>query len=115
MPPQYQVAGRIYKIEKDQDSFKLSLVRDQKIHKIEFGKAPPHSEFLVEGDLIAVISAQEITLLAPQTRSLPARSFDKELLQKWEKYQQLVRDFFHQENFLEIKNAVSCSMSWYRT
>lgn len=103
MPPEAKVAGRIYKIEKDGASLKLSLQRDQKIHKIEFANVPLYSEFLSEGDIVAVVSATEILLLAPQTRSLPTRHFNPELLQQWELYQQSLRDFFRAEGFLEIK------------
>lgn len=103
MPSQYQVAGRVYKIEKDGESLRLTLFRDQKVHKVKFEKAPLHSEFLSEGDLVAVISADEILLLAPQKNSLPARQFNKELLEKWNSYLQGLRQFFAGQGFLEVK------------
>ncbi|KHD89819.1 MAG: lysyl-tRNA synthetase [Bdellovibrio sp. ArHS] len=103
MPPDAQVAGRIYKIERDGDLLKLTLIRDNKIHKIEFASAPAYSEFLSEGDVVAIISATELVLLAPQKTSLPSRSYNKNLLQQWALYVQGLRDFFTQEGFLELK------------
>lgn len=103
MPAQYQVAGRIYQIEKDGESLKLVLQRDSKTHKIQFEKAPTNSEFLTEGDLVAVISADEICLLAPQKRSLPRRKLDKETLKTWNVYMQGLRDFFKGQDFMELK------------
>ncbi|WII73550.1 EF-P lysine aminoacylase EpmA [Bdellovibrio sp. 22V] len=102
MPPQYQVAGRIYKIERDPHFLKITVIRDQKEHKIEFAKPPAHSEFLHEGDLIAVVSAAEIILLAPALVSLPAHRFNKEILSQWSVFVQGVRDFFVKDHFLEI-------------
>ncbi|MGZ3775099.1 MAG: EF-P lysine aminoacylase EpmA [Bdellovibrio sp.] len=103
MPLQYQAAGRIYKIENEGASLRLTLVRDQKVHKISFEQAPPYSEFLIEGDLVAVISAEEILLLAPQKESLPGRQYNKELLEKWGCYLQALRRFFMENGFLEVK------------
>ncbi|WP_373998951.1 EF-P lysine aminoacylase EpmA [Bdellovibrio bacteriovorus] len=110
MPSDAQAAGRIYKIEKDGESLKLTLSRDNKIHKIEFAKAPEHSEFLLEGDLVAVVSATQIVLLAPQKSPLPKRIFNKDLLASWSEYLQGIKDFFTQEEFLELKtpSLVTC-------
>ncbi|KYG63528.1 EF-P lysine aminoacylase GenX [Bdellovibrio bacteriovorus] len=110
MPSGAQAAGRIYKIEKDGESLKLTLSRDNKIHKIEFAKAPEHSEFLLEGDLVAVVSATQIVLLAPQKAPLPKRIFNKDLLASWSEYLQGIKDFFTQEEFLELKtpSLVAC-------
>lgn len=103
MPSQYQAAGRIYKIERDGESLRLIIVRDQKVHKVKFEVAPKYSEFLAEGDLIAVVSADQILLLAPQKTSLPSRHFNKELLEKWNSYLQGLRQFFTGLGFLEVK------------
>ncbi|WP_413569493.1 EF-P lysine aminoacylase EpmA [Bdellovibrio sp. HCB117] len=110
MPSEAQAAGRIYKIEKEGESLKLTLSRDNKFHKIEFDKAPEHSEFLIEGDLVAVVSATRIVLLAPQKSALPKRTFNKELLARWSEYLQGLRDFFTQEDFLELRtpSLVAC-------
>lgn len=110
MPSHFKVAGRIYKIERDGESLKLTLSRDQKNHKVEFAKAPVYSEFLMEGDLVAVLSATEICLLAPQKKSLPVRTYNKELLERWGVYLQGVRDFFRSLDFVEIKTPtlVAC-------
>nr|WP_295905735.1 EF-P lysine aminoacylase EpmA [uncultured Bdellovibrio sp.] len=103
MPAHSKAAGRIYQIERDGESLKLILQRDQKTHKIQFEKAPPYSEFLIEGDLVAVVSSEEILLLAPQKRSLPRRQFDPELLKTWNVYVQGLRDFFTSQDFIELK------------
>lgn len=110
MPSEAQAAGRIYKIEKDGESLKLTLSRDNKFHKIEFAKAPEYSEFLLEGDLVAVVSATQIVLLAPQKSPLPKRTFNKDLLASWSEYLQGIKDFFTQEEFLELKtpSLVTC-------
>lgn len=102
MPLQYQVAGRVYRIERDEKSLNLTLSRDRKIHKVEFARAPRYSEFLAEGDLVAVVSVNEILLLAPQKSALPARIYNKEILQQWGMYIQGLRDFFRSRDFIEL-------------
>lgn len=103
MPEKIQVAGRIFAIEHDSGALKLTLQRDQKIHKVHFAKAPPYSEFLLEGDVVAVVSPEEILLLAPQKAPLPRRTLAPEALMKWNHYVQGLRDFFLSHDFLEIK------------
>lgn len=110
MPLQYQVAGRVYRIERDEKSLNLTLSRDWKIHKVEFTRAPRYSEFLAEGDLVAVVSVNEILLLAPQKSALPARIYNKEILQQWGMYIQGLRDFFRSRDFIELHtpSLVTC-------
>ncbi|MFV8256307.1 EF-P lysine aminoacylase EpmA [Bdellovibrio bacteriovorus] len=103
MPENAQAAGRIYQIEREGDALKLVLHRDSETHKIQFEKAPKHSEFLIEGDIVAVVSAAEVVLLAPQRQSLPNRSYDKDLTQKWGTYLQALREFFVSQGFVELK------------
>ncbi|MGE9744737.1 EF-P lysine aminoacylase EpmA [Bdellovibrio bacteriovorus] len=103
MPENAQAAGRIYQIEREGDALKLVLHRDSQTHKIQFEKAPKHSEFLIEGDIVAVVSAAEVVLLAPQKQSLPNRSYNKELTQKWGTYLQSLREFFVSQGFVELK------------
>lgn len=103
MPENAQAAGRIYQIDRDGDSLKLVLHRDSQTHKIQFEKAPKHSEFLIEGDIVAVVSASEVVLLAPQKKSLPNRSYNKELTLKWGTYLQSLREFFVSQGFVELK------------
>lgn len=103
MPENAQAAGRIYQIERDGDSLKLVLHRDSQTHKIQFEKAPKQSEFLIEGDIVAVVSASEVVLLAPQKKSLPTRSYNKEVTQKWGTYLQSLREFFVSQGFVELK------------
>lgn len=110
MPPQYKVAGRIYKIERDSQTLSLTLIRDQKNHHIKFAKAPPYSEFLEEGDIVAIVSEQEVILLTPQKEMVRDRSFNKQLLQDWNLYLQSLRDFFSKKDFTEIRTPalVTC-------
>lgn len=103
MPESAQAAGRIYQIERDGEALKLVLHRDSQTHKIQFEKAPKHSEFLIEGDIVAVVSASEVVLLAPQKKSLPNRSYNKEVTQKWGTYLQSLREFFVSQGFVELK------------
>lgn len=103
MPLSHQAAGRIYRIEREGDSLRLTLVRDQKKHKIEFSKAPPHSEFLIEGDLVAIVSINEVLLLAPQKSPLPARNYNRDVLEQWGVYVQGLRDFLRSMDFIEVK------------
>lgn len=103
LPAQTKVAGRIYRIEREEDGLSLELIRDQKIHKVDFKKAPKNSEYLQEGDLVAVSSAEDLVLLAPQTTAMPARQFDKAFLQEWSDYLQAIRMFFKKMDFTEIK------------
>ncbi|MGZ3843663.1 MAG: EF-P lysine aminoacylase EpmA, partial [Bdellovibrio sp.] len=71
MPAQYQVAGRIYKIAKEGETLRLEILRDSRLHKVFFKTAPIVFDYLIEGDLVAVISETEILLLAPYLQSLP--------------------------------------------
>lgn len=103
MPESFQAAGRIYQIQREDDSLKLVLHRDSQIHKIQFEKAPKNSEYLIEGDIVAIVSASEVVLLAPQQNPLPHRTFDKELTQKWGAYLQFIRQFFTSQGFVELK------------
>nr|BFD58484.1 hypothetical protein CKG001_05910 [Bdellovibrio sp. CKG001] len=103
MPDNAQAAGRIYKIEREDGGLKLTLHRDSKTHKILFEKAPPYSEHLIEGDLVAVISAQELILLAPQRQVLPNRSWNKEMTMRWGLYLKALRAFFVDQGFVELK------------
>lgn len=103
MPDNAQAAGRIYQIEREDGGLKLTLHRDSKIHKIHFEKAPPYSEHLIEGDLVAVISGDELMLLAPQRQSLPNRSWNKELTTQWGLYLKALRTFFVDQGFVELK------------
>lgn len=103
MPSEAIAAGRIYDISREEGSLKLVLHRDQKSHIIQFEKAPPYSEFLDFGDLVAVVSEEEIILLAPQLSALPKRTFDKGLITKWNFYLDQIRLFFKSRDFLEVK------------
>lgn len=110
MPSTCLVAGRIFKLERDENSLKLILSRDKKKHIVEFFKAPLFSEFLIEGDLVAVVSVDEILLLAPQKSPLPARTYNRDILEKWGVYVQGLRDFFRSRDFIELMtpSLVTC-------
>lgn len=103
MPAQVSAAGRIYKIQREDQTLNLSLVRDQKILHVKLEQSPQYSEFLIEGDIIAVTKDAQIVLLAPQRSALPPRTFDKALLQLWQTYLKSLREFFVTQDFLEIK------------
>lgn len=103
MPSDCKLAGRIYKLEQEKNLLQVTLLRDQKFHKVLFEKAPRYSECLLEGDLVAVTESHEIILLAPQKSSLPARTFNKALLHNWNLYLQGLRQFFANKDFLELK------------
>lgn len=110
MPTVYEAAGRVLEIQHQASTLVLTLVRDQKLQQIHFPVSPPHSQYLREGDLVAVISADEILLLAPQRASLPARTFNPDILMQWNQYLNLLRAFFQSAGFLELKTPtlVSC-------
>ncbi|UOE99792.1 EF-P lysine aminoacylase EpmA [Bdellovibrio reynosensis] len=103
MPATFLVAGRIYKLEREGELLEVTVARDNQNHKIKFEKAPSHSEFLSEGDLIAVVSSDEIVLLAPQLAALPVRTLDSDLLKKYENYLKVLRQFFYEKDFLEVQ------------
>ncbi|XGC81451.1 EF-P lysine aminoacylase EpmA [Bdellovibrio bacteriovorus] len=103
MPATFLVAGRIYKIERDGELLELIVVRNDQNHKIKFEKAPSYSQFLAEGDLVAIVSREEIVLLAPQLVTLPPRTLNSDLLKKYENYLNVLRQFFHEKNFLEVQ------------
>lgn len=110
MPPGCQVAGRICFINRTSAGLELELIRDQKRHTVHFSQPPPYSDFLIEGDIVAVPTSEEIILLAPQKVILSNRKFNKDLLQKWMLYQDELRIFFRDQGFLELKTPglVSC-------
>lgn len=103
MPSGVIVAGRIYDLVREDGSLALTLHRDQQTHKVKFDNAPEHSEFLDFGDLVAVVSVNELVLLAPQLAPLPKRSYDKELFLKWNSYLDHLRGFFKFNNFVELR------------
>ncbi|UYL09079.1 EF-P lysine aminoacylase EpmA [Bdellovibrio sp. SKB1291214] len=103
MPADCKAAGRIYRLEREEGGLEISLIRDNQEQIITFDKAPPQSEFLIEGDIVAIISATEIVLLAPNKSSLPTRTYDKDILEKWNRYVEEVRHFFRRKGFLEVK------------
>lgn len=102
MPSLAKAAGRIYKIDRE-EGLKLQLIRDQRLQKISFEKAPKNSEYLQEGDLVAVTAAEEIVLLAPHIHALPPRNFDKLFLQEWSQFLSAIREFFNAAEFTEVK------------
>ena len=111
MPTEAIAAGRIYDLRREEDgSLKLTLHRDQKIHKIQFAKASVEAEFLDYGDLVAILPGEKILLLAPQLNPLPRRTYQKDLLEKWSLYLDEVRSFFRGQNFVELKtpSLVTC-------
>ncbi|MGZ3791406.1 MAG: EF-P lysine aminoacylase EpmA [Bdellovibrio sp.] len=103
MPAQYQVAGRIYKIAKEGETLRLEILRDSRLHKVFLKTVPIVFDYLIEGDLVAVISETEILLLAPYLQSLPNRYFNKSILEKWNLYLNGIRRFFTEMDFLEVK------------
>ncbi|WP_413558579.1 EF-P lysine aminoacylase EpmA [Bdellovibrio sp. HCB209] len=103
MPAEAHVAGRIYRIERENGGLELTVVRDQTEHIVTFENAPSDSEHLIEGDIVAVVSGEYIVLLAPNRSSLPKRTFNKDILEKWNRYCDEVRTFFRKEGFVEVK------------
>lgn len=88
----------------------LTLLRDNQEMSFQFPQAPADSEFFSLGDLVAIVSEQEVILLAPQKASLPERFFHKKVLSQWADYLHFLRQFFRSADFLEIKtpSLVSC-------
>ncbi len=103
MPADAKAAGRIYRIEREEGGLEITLIRDQQQQIISFDKAPSQSEFLIEGDIVAAVSATELILLAPNKSSLPNRIYNKDILEKWNRYVEEIRHFFRRKEFLEIK------------
>ncbi|WP_413585253.1 EF-P lysine aminoacylase EpmA [Bdellovibrio sp. HCB274] len=103
MPAEAKAAGRIYRIERENGELELTLIRDQSEQIISFEKAPKNTEFLIEGDIVAIVSATEVILLAPNKSELPKRTFNKDILEKWNRYVEEVRHFFRRQGFLEVK------------
>lgn len=110
MPLNYQAAGRIVGLVRNGAGLELTLLRDQKQQTFQFSQAPKHSEFFSQGDLVAIISDQDVVLLAPQKSALPGRFFHKQILSQWSDYLQFLREFFRAADFLEIKtpSLVTC-------
>lgn len=102
MPAAYQAAGRIIDIQKSSDHLEIKLLRNQKISLCRLDIALPGAEFLQVGDIVAVVSGSEFLLLAPQQKVLPERVFSPEVYKNWNRCLSLIRDFFSQQDFLEI-------------
>lgn len=110
MPADAKIAGRIFRIENlDDQSLRWTLQRDGKLHQVQFAEPPLYSQFLVEGDVVAVKSATEFVLLAPQKSSLPNRTYNSETLEQWNHYLENLR------GFLELKTLSKCARQvwWY--
>ncbi len=106
MPTYSSAHGRIYSLDRDFQvniELEMTLERDGQFYHVEFAKAPIYSEFLVEGDIVAVISAEAIMLLSPALQALPIKKYDHELQRHWNHYLSLLRDFFSQQGFHEVK------------
>ncbi|WP_413582539.1 EF-P lysine aminoacylase EpmA [Bdellovibrio sp. HCB288] len=103
MPADAKAAGRIYRLEREEGGLEITLIRDQEEQIISFEKAPVQSEFLIEGDIVAIVSATEVILLAPNKSALPKRTFNKDILEKWNRYVEEVRHFFRRKGFIEVK------------
>lgn len=111
MPADCKVAGRIYRIENLEDgSLKLTIQRNSQNHVVQFAEPPANSQFLIEGDVVAVKSATELVLLAPQKASLPSRKYDVEILNQWNHYLESLRGFFRRQSFIEVRtpSLVTC-------
>lgn len=113
MPTYSSAHGRIYSIDREfqpKIQLEMTLERDGQFYHIEFLKAPAHSEILVEGDLVAVISSEAIMLLAPALRQLPMKKYDHDLQGQWRHYLASLRDYFSEQGFHEVKtpSLVAC-------
>lgn len=110
MPAVYQAAGRIVQIRRLPNRLEIEVLRNRSITCCKFDQPPENAEFLHEGDLVAVISETEILLLAPQQRPLPNRTYRPELFANWNRYLALIREFFTEQEFLEIHtpSLVAC-------
>lgn len=104
------MAGRILTISFSNTSLKLSVIRDEQVHSVDFSDRPALGEILSEGDLIAVSENRDIVLLAPHKKSLPSRAFNKELLKRWQHYLLGLRSFFIEKEFIEVQtpHLVKC-------
>lgn len=115
MPDSGWTAGRIDQIlrfenHKNPSSDKnfcleLHLRRNQRTEIIFFSNIPKYSEFLIEGDIVAVTGqpASDLLLLAPHTAPLPLRHYNPELLKHWGGYLASVRSFFTEQDFIEVR------------
>jgi lysyl-tRNA synthetase class 2 len=99
-------SGRIYSLDRRGNSLVLELNRDQKRLTFEIETAPKYSEFLVVGDLVAVIESKsmlELILLAPQLKPMPKRHFHHETLVHFGDYLAEIKSFFFDRGFLEVR------------
>lgn len=103
MPENSLVMGRVYRMEFDNSEFRLTLRRDNKEHMVSFSELPNISQYLREGDLVAVTQEKELILLAPCLGPLPERNFNPDVLRSWGRFLTEVRRFFVQKDFLEVK------------
>lgn len=106
-----KVAGRIFRIENLEDgSLKLTIQRNHQNHVVQFTAPRANSQFLIEGDVVAVKSATELVLLAPQKASLPNRKYNADVLDQWNHYLENLRGFFREQSFIEVRtpSLVTC-------
>ena len=102
-PADSLAAGRLHNFKFEGPGVHLELLRDGKILKIHIDRVPEVLGCLQLGDLVAVTQGSNLVLLAPQDKPLPRRSFEKVLLQKWNKYLTDLKAFFAGHDFVEVR------------
>lgn len=110
MPAEALVAGRLHKLDTSEGDLQLELLRNGKITQVHLEKIPDIVSVLELGDIIAVLPEGKLLLLAPQVRALPRRSYEPEILKRWNKYLEFLREFFESRDFLHVQtpSLVSC-------
>jgi lysyl-tRNA synthetase class 2 len=110
MPENVLVVGRLIRINESQLGLTWTLLRDGKVVDFHFSQIPPNAQFVIEGDVVAVLSSVEFILLAPHLKRLPQRNFNKEVLSDWTFFIRELRTFFVKHDFLELRTPtlVTC-------
>jgi lysyl-tRNA synthetase class 2 len=116
LPKGVAFVGRIHEIHKGQ-TWDVTVVREGKNQIRDFPqlflREAPKIEadiLLIVGDLVGISDGGAVTLLAPHLQRLPARNLRFEYQRLWQDYIYWVREFFREQEFLEIAtpNLVSC-------
>lgn len=94
--------GRIQQMRLGMQSLKDWMMYDSEITKV--------SEVLTDGDLVAIMPGNRLLLLAPNTTQRTADSQLWPQQKKWFEFLSLIRKFFNEKRFQEVKTAtlVTC-------
>jgi lysyl-tRNA synthetase class 2 len=107
-PKEVLYSGRVVSAKVVKNFLVLKTERNLKVSEYSLEKETQWAEILQPGDIIAVDAAEEVHFLAPGEPMTAPVSLD--VLKNWQRFLQLVREYFLKYDFLEINTPtlVTC-------